>query len=104
MKPTADYYTGLADLRKKPEPIKPDTIKTLRDRQPLKLYDAHTRMFVTIQLNKKEKAFVCWERWVSSDRKNWVCHNEFLSLKDVRQILNEISYNTRFNREFKRID
>ena len=64
-------------------------IKTLRDGESLNLFDRSTKYFVKIQLNRKEK-FVCWERWVSLDRRNWINHNMYLRLKDVMQILTEI--------------
>ena len=65
-----------------------ETLTKLRNRQPLRLFDRANKMFVHIQFNKKETGFVCWERWVSKDKSNWVNHNLYLSLKDVRQIIN----------------
>lgn len=68
--------------------MKAETLKKLRDRKPVLLWDRANKLFVQIQFNKKEKGFVCWEKWVSKDRINWVNHNLYLSLKDVRQIIN----------------
>ena len=64
----------------------PKIINKLRNRESLKLFDNKNKYFVRIQLNKKSK-FICWERWVSKDRNNWIKHNEYLSLKDIIQIL-----------------
>lgn len=40
------------------------------------------KMFTLYQLNKEEK-FICWQRFESLDRRNWVKQNDYLSLKDV---------------------
>ena len=67
-----------------------ETLSKLRNKQPLRLFDRANKMFVHIQFNQKETGFVCWERWVSKDKTNWVNHNKYLSLKDVDIILNQI--------------
>jgi len=69
--------------------MKTETLQTLRNRQPLRLFDTKDKTFIRIQLNKKEK-FVCWEKWVSKDKQNWVNHNLYLSLKDVDSILADL--------------
>ncbi|HWV28286.1 MAG TPA: hypothetical protein VN038_01480 [Dyadobacter sp.] len=66
-----------------------EQLTTLRNRKPLSLFDSKEKLFVKIQINRKE-SFVCWERWVSKDRNNWVNWNLYLSLKDVRNILNDL--------------
>jgi len=63
----------------------------LRNRQPLRLYDRVNKIFVQIQLNKKETKFVCWQRFHSLDKRNWVEQNSYLSLKDVDSILKKIA-------------
>lgn len=65
-----------------------ELIKKLRDRQPVKLFNSADKVFTQIQLNRKASV-ICWERWVSKDRKNWVNVNLYLSLKDVASILNK---------------
>ena len=65
-------------------------LKKLRNRQPLRLWDSGNKLFVQIQYNHKEKDFVCWEKWVSKDRSNWVNHNLYLSLHDVNNIINSL--------------
>lgn len=70
-----------------------ELLKKLRNRQPVKLFDKANKVFVQIQFNKKETDFICWERWVSKDKRNWVNHNLYLSLKDVNTILNQIKNN-----------
>lgn len=69
--------------------MKIETFKKLRTGEPVSRFDKANKMFVQIQLNKKEK-FICWERWVSKDKIKWVNWNLYLSLKDVNNILNEI--------------
>ena len=65
-----------------------DILTKLRNKQPVNLFSHDTKLFTRIQFNKKESSFVCWERWVSLDRRSWVNHNLYLSLKDVNQIIN----------------
>jgi hypothetical protein len=72
-----------------------EQLKKLRDRDSLKLFDKKNKLFVRIQLNKKE-AFICWERWVSKDKSNWVNWNLCLSLKDVANVLNDIKEGNKF--------
>lgn len=66
----------------------PEQLKKLRNKKPLKLFSSDTKLFTTIQINKKE-SFICWERWVSRDRINWINHNLYLSLHDVKIITNQ---------------
>lgn len=64
-------------------------IKRLRDRESLRLWDRTDKIIVAIQLNKKEK-YVCWERWISKDKRNWIKLNGYLSLREVWIILQGI--------------
>jgi len=66
----------------------------LRNRKPLRLWDSLNKLFVHIQLNKKDER-VCWERWVSKDKQNWVNWNKYLSLKDISGITAEIQENNK---------
>lgn len=66
-------------------------VKTLRDRKPLDFFEKKTKYFIHFQLNKKEKSFVCWQRFVSLDRKNWREWNSYLSLKDVLNCISQIN-------------
>jgi len=70
--------------------MKPEVLKKLRNRQPLRLWDSGNKLFVHIQYNAKENGFVCWERWVSKDKTHWVNHNLYLSLHDVNNIINSL--------------
>lgn len=74
-----------------------EQLKKLRIKEPLRLFDTANKMFVTIQFNKKETKFVCWQRFHSLDRRNWVKQNDYLSLKDVDQILNSIKEKKKTN-------
>lgn len=65
-------------------------IKKLRDRQNLRMFSRKEKIFVHIQLNKKEN-FICWQRFVSKDKRNWQEWNSALSLKDCWQILKKLS-------------
>jgi hypothetical protein len=59
-------------------------IKKLRDGEHLELY--RDGMFTRFQLNRRERR-VCWERWISIDRSNWMNWNLFLSLREVLTIV-----------------
>ena len=61
-------------------------VKRLRDGEPLELY--RDGLFTTIQLNRRESS-VCWERWISKDKRSWINWNLYLSLRDVIQIYND---------------
>lgn len=71
----------------------PQNLVRLRNGNDLILFDRIEKMFVGFKLNKNEK-MICWKRMVSKDRRNWVCWNEFLSLKDVNNIINELKNKT----------
>jgi len=70
----------------------------LRNGQPLDLFDSTNKLFVKFQLNRAEK-FICWKRYVSKDRRNWICWNEFLSLKDIDSFIKEIIANRQKERQ-----
>ena len=61
-------------------------IKKLRDGEPLELYRGG--LFIKLQLNRREKR-ICWERWISKDRRSWMNWNLFLSLREVLQIFDD---------------
>jgi len=60
-------------------------IKRLRDGEPLELY--RDKLFIKLQLNNRNNR-ICWEQWVSKDRRSWMNWNLFLSLREVLQIYN----------------
>ncbi len=66
-----------------------DIILKLRNRQPVKLWDKVNKIFIHIQLNKKDDR-ICWQRFHSLDRRNWREQNSYLRLKDVIQIINSL--------------
>lgn len=71
-----------------------DTLRKLRHKQPVKLWDKQNKLIHHIQFNKQEKDFVCWQRFVrytgTSSVKLW---NSYLSLKDIDNIINTIKQN-----------
>ena len=69
--------------------MKANTVKELRAGNSITLYGSKDKLFTRIQRNKTEKT-VCWERWVSKDKRNWTNWNLYLSLKDVIQIRAQI--------------
>ncbi len=71
----------------------PQNLARLRNRYDLILFDRVEKLYVGFKLNANEK-MICWKRMVSKDRKNWVCWNEYLSLKDVNGIINELKNKT----------
>ena len=68
----------------------------LRNGNDLILFDRIEKMYVGFKLNTNEK-MICWKRLVSKDRRNWIVWNEYLSLKDVDGIINELK--TKKNRK-----
>lgn len=67
-----------------------ETIKHLRDGGSLNIWNTKTKLFTKIQLNRREK-FICWQRYVSKDRRNWRKYNDCLSLKEVMNIRSAIA-------------
>jgi len=67
-----------------------DFISRLRYGESINLFDRKTKLFHHIQINRKEKR-VCWERYVSSDKKNWIKWNVCLSIKDILSLRAEIA-------------
>ncbi len=65
-------------------------IKTLRHGGVLDMWDTEQKLFIKIQLNRKE-SFVCWQRYVAKSRGNWVKWNDYLSLKDVMSIRQDLA-------------
>ena len=72
--------------------MKAETLTKLRNREPLRLFDTSEKTFHTIQLNRST-SFVCWQRFVSKDRRNWTKQNECLTLSEVNQIIDQIKSN-----------
>ena len=66
---------------------------TLRNGKDLILFDRIEKMFVGFKINTNEK-MVCWKRLVSKDKRNWIVWNEYISLKDVDGIINELKSKT----------
>lgn len=72
--------------------MKKETILKLRQGQsiaffPKKIIEGQKyRLFVRIALNKKE-SFICWKMSYSIDKVNWIIQNEYLSLKDIKKII-----------------
>jgi hypothetical protein len=66
-----------------------DTVKTLRNKENITYFDKERKEFILITYNKDEE-FVCWKKFVSKDRRNWVNHNLYMSLKDVLAIRQEM--------------
>ena len=64
-----------------------ETIKTLRNREPLRMFNRKTKEFSHIQYKGKG----CWERYVSWSRRNWRKQNTYLSLKDVLNLRYQIA-------------
>ena len=61
----------------------------LRSGKDLILFDRVERMYIGFKLNSNEKN-ICWKRLVSKDKRNWIVWNEYLSLKEVNAIINEL--------------
>jgi hypothetical protein len=62
--------------------MNPETVKILRQGEPIRVYDRITKTFIQFQLNKNEVR-IFWEKYASLDKKNWVKQAEFYRLKDI---------------------
>jgi len=62
-----------------------DRLIKLRHRQPVRLFDSKEKLFHQIQINPSTH-FICWQRWVSKDRRNWIKWNDCLTLKEALSI------------------
>ena len=69
-----------------------ETLNKLRHRQRVTVFDHKEKLFTSIEINKKE-SFICFQRFVSKDKRNWIEWNKNLSLKDCKQILEIIKHN-----------
>lgn len=69
-----------------------ELIKKLRHRQRVTVFDHTEKLFTAIQINEKE-SFVCFQRFVSKDRRNWIERNKYLTIKDCKRILDTIKTN-----------
>ena len=69
-----------------------ELINKLRHRQRVTVLDHKEKLFTALQINEKE-SFVCFQRFVSKDRRNWVEWNKYLTLKDCKRILDTIKTN-----------
>ena len=67
-----------------------EIVNRLRHNNSLEFFDKKEKLFTRIQINKNETKFVCWQRFVSKDRINWRNWNDFLSLKDILEIRQQI--------------
>lgn len=70
-----------------------EVIKTLRHGGVLNMWDRKEKLFVKFQRNKQETGFVCWQRFVAKTKGYWINWNEYLSLKEVLQIREQIILN-----------
>lgn len=66
-------------------------VSKLRNGETIKMYDKARNLFHAIQLNKNEN-FICWERFVSKDKRNWTKWNSTLSLKEAVSLREKIIY------------
>jgi len=65
-------------------------VSRLRQRQSVKILQKKTGLIHHFQLNKKT-SFICWERWVRFPHSKAVCHNSYLSLKDVMTLITKLN-------------
>ena len=72
--------------------ISRELISKLKSRKSVMFFEVKRKYFHKFQINKKEKN-ICWERYVSLDRMNWVKWNEYLGLKDVLSCIENVKKN-----------
>lgn len=63
-------------------------IRKLRNREAINQFNPATKVFTKIQLNRKA-GFICWQRFVSLDRRNWIEQQSYLSIKGVIQLIQQ---------------
>lgn len=69
--------------------MKIETLSKLRNGKPLRVlkpYQNLGKCFFQFQLNRNAD-HICWQRYVSKDRQNWVLLNSYLSLNDIDNFL-----------------
>ncbi len=59
-----------------------DVVNRLRNKEYIRKYDYTNKQFEQIQINKKDNR-ICWQRFISADKQNWIPINNYLSLKDI---------------------
>lgn len=64
-------------------------VKTLRNRENLRLYNKVNKSFYQFQLNKNTKR-IFWELYISKDKSNWIKLNSFVSLKEIVHFCNDL--------------
>lgn len=67
-------------------------VNKLRNRESVTLWDSSQKLFIRIQLNKSDNR-ICWQRFVSTNRRNWTKWNDYLRLKDVVSIWDSVILN-----------
>lgn len=65
--------------------MKNDRLIKLRHRESVRLFDSKEKLFHHIQINPGTN-FICWQRWVSKDKQNWIKWNDCLTLKEALSI------------------
>ncbi len=73
--------------------MKPETVKTLRQGEPIRFFNRVTKTFIHFQLNRNEKR-ICWERYASLDKRNWVKQASHYSLKDINNFVLRLNNKT----------
>ena len=71
--------------------MKNNFVKRLRNGGSFTLFSSDTKYFHKIQLNKNSNR-ICWQQFVSKDKRNWIMWNDNLSLKEVCLIKHSVRY------------
>ncbi len=70
--------------------MKPETIKVLRQGEPIRFFDRMTKTYIQFQLNRNEK-YIFWERYASLDKRTWLKQASYYSLKDIKYFSKRLS-------------
>jgi len=65
-------------------------INNLRHKDSMLMFNTKEKTFVKIQLNPTSER-ICWQKYISKDKRNWIKWNECLSLKEVLDVRAEIA-------------
>lgn len=68
------------------------TVSKLRNREVVTYFNSHSNTFYRFRINPDEKQLF-WMKEASLDKRNWVCQNHFLGLKDVLIMIYNIKIN-----------
>jgi len=62
------------------------TLMKLRNKRPVRFFNRRDKIFIQFQLNRESKR-IFWEKFVSSDKINWVKQCSYYNLKGINKFI-----------------